>query len=87
MEEDESRGLVKIDYIGYSNEWDEWRRHEDIIELKDEDQSGDKDGHSMVDSYCMMQQSLQMSPLNLYKQLAINITTGMLQETQSILSD
>ena len=34
LEEDESRGLVKISYIGYGSEW---RRHEDLIELNDED--------------------------------------------------
>ena len=66
LEEDESRGLVKINYIGYSNEWDEWRRREDIIELNDEDD------RSMVDN-CAKRQSLQMSPLNLYEQLATNI--------------
>ena len=70
LEEDESRGLVKISYIGYGSEWDEWRRREDIIELDDED-AGDQDDHSM--DCCAMRQSLQMSPLNLYEQLATNI--------------
>ena len=75
LEEDESRGLVKINYIGYSNEWDEWRRREDIIELNDED-TGDEDDRSMVDN-CAMQQLLQMSPLNLYEQLATNIKSQL----------
>ena len=62
LEEDESRGLVKISYIGYGSEWDEWRRREDI-ELDDED-AGDQDNHSIDSS---MRQPLQMSPLNLYE--------------------
>ena len=69
LEEDESRGLVKISYIGYGSEWDEWRRREDLIELNEEDVDDEDDA---MDS-CAMQQSLQMSPLNLYEQLATNI--------------
>ena len=74
LEEDESRGLVKISYIGYGSEWDEWRRHEDLIELNEEDVDDEDDA---MDS-CAMQQSLQMSPLNLYEQLATNIKLQLL---------
>ena len=57
---------MKISYIGYGSEWDEWRRREDLIELNEEDVDDAMDS-------CAMRQSLQMSPLNLYEQLATNI--------------
>ena len=61
--------MVNISYIGYGSEWDEWGRRKDLIELNDEDVDDEDDA---MDS-CALQQSLQMSPLNLYEQLATNI--------------
>lgn len=47
VEEDEANGMVKVRYIGYSREYDEWRSKEDIVELNIEDESSfdEQDGH------------------------------------------
>ena len=45
--EDEANGMVKVHYIGYSHEYDEWRSNEDIVELNVEDESSfdEQDSH------------------------------------------
>ena len=47
VEEDEANGMVKVRYIGYSREYEEWRSKEDIVELNVEDESSfdEQDGH------------------------------------------
>ena len=43
LEEDEENGRVKVGYIGFSNEYDEWRRLEDIVNIEEEDEEEDND--------------------------------------------
>lgn len=75
LEEDESSGLVKISYIGYGSEWDEWRSREDIIELTDGD--GDEVDNS---GDCVTRPPLQTfpkQPINLYEQLTTSIKSQL----------
>lgn len=37
MEEDETNDMVKVHYIGYGNEHDEWRSRSDIVQLNGEE--------------------------------------------------
>lgn len=38
LEEDEENGRVKVGYIGFSDEYDEWRRLEDIVTVEEEEE-------------------------------------------------
>ena len=38
LEEDEENGRVKAGYIGFSDEYDEWRRLEDIVTVEEEEE-------------------------------------------------
>lgn len=38
LEEDEKNGRVKVGYIGFSDEYDEWRRLEDIVTVEEEEE-------------------------------------------------
>lgn len=39
LDKDEENSRVRVRYIGYSSEFDEWRRKEDIVNLEDDDSS------------------------------------------------
>ena len=43
LEEDEENGCVKVGYIGFSDEYDEWRRLEDIVTVEEEEEEEDND--------------------------------------------
>ena len=38
LEEDEENGRVKVGYIGFTDEYDEWRRLEDIVTVEEEEE-------------------------------------------------
>ena len=38
LEEDEENGHVKVGYIGFSDEYDEWRRLEDIVNIEEDEE-------------------------------------------------
>ena len=44
LEEDPSRGMVKVRYVGYGNECDEWRAMDDIVDLTEDDSNVEQDG-------------------------------------------
>jgi len=37
LKEDQENGRVKVGYVGYSDEFDEWRRVEEVVSIDDED--------------------------------------------------
>ena len=41
LERDEENGSVKVRYIGYGEDFDEWRKEEDIVNLEEDDSSAD----------------------------------------------
>lgn len=43
LEEDEENGRVKVGYIGFSDEYDEWRRSEDIVTIEESEEEEDSD--------------------------------------------
>ena len=43
LEEDEENGRVKVGYIGFSDEYDEWRRMEDIVIIEEKEKELDND--------------------------------------------
>ena len=44
LEEDPLRGMVKVRYVGYGNECDEWRAMDDIVNLTEDDSNIEQDG-------------------------------------------
>jgi len=48
IEEDKCNRLVKVSYIGYGNEYDEWRLKDEIFEISEETSNAsaeDNDSH------------------------------------------
>ena len=43
---DEDDSMVKVRYIGYSSDFDEWRRKDDIVELSDDESLSESDDDS-----------------------------------------
>ena len=74
LEQDIGRGLVKVRYIGYRAEYDEWRLMDDIVELSDEtdDETADCQSSEAVfqcptfDHFC------------LYKELAYHVKSMLI---------
>ena len=63
--EDETKGLVKISYVGYGSEW---KKKEDVVDLEDI-----KDDSETVEELEALSTPPMMQPLNLYEVLAANI--------------
>ena len=74
LEQDIGRGLVKVRYVGYGAEYDEWRMMDDIVELSDEtdDETADCQSSEAVfqcptfDRFC------------LYKELAYRVKSMLI---------
>lgn len=79
LEQDKSKGLVKISYIGYGSEWDEWRNSEDMNEsdCASVDASVDSTDDSAIPT-THLASPFPKQPLNLYEQLAINIKSQLM---------
>ena len=68
LEEDRVNGLVKVGYVGYGSEYDEWRPQSDIVFLSGE---GDDDPDPGSGDESAAQPSLK--PFSLYDELAYRI--------------
>lgn len=69
IEEDETRGWVKVNYMGYSSQYDEWRPKSDIIDLsepKEVENSQDGVGEDVSIPF-------PKRPFNLFEDLATKI--------------
>ena len=64
---DEDDAMVKVRYIGYSSDFDEWRRKDDIVELSDDESSSKSDGGSRQRSLGSLQRFC------LFEELALRI--------------
>ena len=64
---DEDDAMVKVRYIGYSSDFDEWRRKDDIVELSDDESSSESDGGSRQRSLGSLQRFC------LFEELALRI--------------
>ena len=70
LEEDEANDHVKVRYIGYGSDCDEWRSRNDIVQLNDEESSsssGESDGADLS------QLSKRIKPFCLYEELASRV--------------
>ena len=58
--EDEENGRVKVGYIGLSNEYDEWRRLEDTVNIEEEEEEEEEDNDYLVPSsrlkFCLFEE-------------------------------
>lgn len=66
LEEDKDNGLVKVGYVGYGSDHDEWRPRSDIVFLSGEDGDDPDSGDEDFDIQCLKQFSL-------YEELAYRI--------------
>jgi len=47
LEEDQENGRVKVGYVGYGDEFDEWRRVEEVVSI-DDDEEDDNSAQPMA---------------------------------------
>lgn len=71
VEEDKENSLVKVRYVGYSSEHDEWRASKDIVVLNETDSSGD-DSDEERDSL----PKITFKPFCLYDELGYQIKSN-----------
>ena len=75
LEEDPSHGTVKVRYVGYRNECDEWRAMDDIVDLNEDDSNVEQDsveGSFQFDLYTTLEIP-QRKKYCLYKELTYTI--------------
>ena len=76
IEEDETRGLVKVSYLGYGSHCDEWRPKSDIIDLSEWKESEARENVS--EDVSMIGKALAPKrPFNLYEDLATRIKSQL----------
>lgn len=57
LEEDLNNNLVKVRYIGYSSEYDEWRLRDEIVDLSDDSSENDcTDFPASIQHFCLFQE-------------------------------
>ena len=70
IEEDETKGWVKVSYMGYGSQYDEWRPKSDIIDLSVQKEV--ENAHVSEDVSTAIAQ-FPKQPFNLYEDLATRI--------------
>ena len=76
IEEDETRGLVKVNYLGYGSHCDEWRPKSDIIDLSERKES--EAWENVSEDVSMIGKALAPKrPFNLYEDLATRIKSQL----------
>jgi len=83
LQEDHATGRVKVSYVGYGSECDEWKGRDEVVEIEPESENKceNSSDFEVVIS--------QPQPLNLFQVLATNIKSSLVstRKGQPLLSD
>ena len=79
MAEDLQQGRIKVHYIGYSHEYDEWRPADEVVDLTPGRQEDRGNERTESDSEEVGETSRSdFKPFNLYKELASKIKSSLM---------
>jgi len=68
LEEDDATGRVKVSYVGYGSECDEWKGRDEIVVIESESDGECAESEGVI---------LQLQPLNLFQVFATNIKSSL----------